>query len=182
MRSTSVLLPEPFGPIRPWIVPRLTTKSTPFTAVLSLAYPKTIPRHSTAATPSAIGAASAALSCDPATAGAGRVRAAVSIEAMSSGAACGRDGAGAGAGPGAPRTALTARRASTARSPTKPAGNATITPMNSAPKSTSCQSGLIFTSEGKMVTNAAPMTGPSVVFIPPIITMTRMFTDTDQVN
>ena len=57
-----------------------------------------------------------------------------------------------------------------------------ITPTKSPPNSTSCQNGLMFTCTGKIVTNAAPTTGPSVVFIPPMITITRMFTETDQLN
>ncbi len=38
--------------------------------------------------------------------------------------------------------------------------------MNSPPNSTSCQNGLIATSTGKMLMNAAPMTWPSVGLIP----------------
>ncbi len=40
----------------------------------------------------------------------------------------------------------------------------------------------MLTCAGKMVMKAAPSTGPTVVLIPPRITITRMFTETVQSN
>ena len=40
----------------------------------------------------------------------------------------------------------------------------------------------MLTSAGNIETKAAPITGPGVVLMPPISTMTRMFSDTDQSN
>ncbi len=53
---------------------------------------------------------------------------------------------------------------------------------NRLPNRTSCQSGLMFTHDGNIETNAAPAIGPMVVLIPPRMTMTRMSTDTGQLN
>jgi hypothetical protein len=57
-----------------------------------------------------------------------------------------------------------------------------IARIDRAPYSTSCSQGLILTTAGNIVTNTAPMTGPTVVLMPPTRTITRMFRETAQSN